>query len=115
MNPAEASILSKPEPFRSILLQLQLIVIQNIPEAILLFKWKIPYFYLNGKSPLVYMHTTKEYVDLGFAKGFQLNQHQEKLISKDRNTVKSLRFFTEADIDEKVIVDLLLEAKSLID
>ena len=115
MNPAEASILNRPEPFRRILLQLQLIVNQSIPEAVLLFKWKIPYFYLNGKCPLVYMHTTKEYVDLGFARGFQLSQHQEKLISKGRNTVKSLRFYAEADIGEKVIADLLLEAKSLID
>ncbi len=113
MNPAEASILQKQEPFRSILLQLQLIIEHTIPEAELLFKWKIPYFYLHGKTPLVYMHTTKNYVDLGFAKGFQLRQHQNILIGEHRNTVKSLRYFSETDIDEKVLVDLLMEAKGL--
>lgn len=115
MNPASESILNKEEPFRSILLHLQLLIEQTVPEAVLLYKWGIPYFYLNGKKPLVYMHTTKHYVDVGFSKGFQLQQHQDKLISENRNTVKSLRYFTPEDIEQDVLIDLLLELKGLLD
>ena len=115
MNPAEASILEKSEPFRSILLQLQIIIEKTVPNAVLLYKWGIPYYYLNGKKPLVYMHTTKQYVDVGFSKGFALQLHQDKLIAKNRNTVKSLRYYSPEDIEQEVLIDLLMELKELID
>ncbi|HCQ78295.1 MAG TPA: 2-dehydro-3-deoxyphosphooctonate aldolase, partial [Leeuwenhoekiella sp.] len=49
MNPGAHYILSKPEPFKSILLQLQLLVEHTVPEAELLYKWHLPFYYLNGK------------------------------------------------------------------
>jgi len=113
MKPAESYILNAREPFRSVLLQLQLIIEHTVPEAELLYKWGIPYYYLNGKKPLVYLHISKDYVDLGFAQGFQLKQYQEKLVVKKRNTVKSLRYFTAEDIEEEVLIALLLEARGL--
>lgn len=113
MNPAETYILKHPEPFRSIMLHLQGLVQSTVPEAVLLFKWRIPYFYLKGKKPLVYLHVSRNYVDLGFAKGFQLQQHQEVLIGEKRNTIKSLRYYTLEDIDEDVVKELLVEAKNL--
>ncbi len=114
MNPAAETILNTKEPFRSILLQLQVIIEQAVPEAVLLFKWGIPYYYLDGKKPLVYLHTTKHYVDLGFAQGFLLKNHQDKLVSENRNTVKSLRYYTVNDLEFDVLIDLLEEAKTLI-
>ena len=43
MNPAEAYILRQEEPYKSILLQLQAIIEAVVPEAELLYKWKIPF------------------------------------------------------------------------
>jgi len=113
MKPAEQYILQASEPYRNILLQLQLIIESTVPSAILLYKWRIPYYYLNGKKPLVYLYQTKDYVDVGFAKGYQLKKFQDVLIGEHRNTIKSLRFFSEKDIDEHILRELLMEACTL--
>jgi len=44
MKPAEEYILNQPELYREILLNLQVIIERELPEAVLLFKWKIPYY-----------------------------------------------------------------------
>ena len=49
MKPAEAYILSKPEPFKSVLLELQVFIAHTAPEAELLYKWNLPFYFLNGK------------------------------------------------------------------
>ncbi len=113
MNPAEAYILEQKEPFRSILLQVQLVIEGTIPQAQLLYKWKIPFYYLDGKQGFVYLNQTKNYVDVCFWHGAHLTQHLEHLVSEGRKHMKSLRYFAMEDINEKVLVDLLLEAYSV--
>ncbi len=110
MNPAEDYILNQKEPFKSILLRLQLIIEATIPDAQLLFKWKIPFYYLNGKQGFVFLNQTRNYVDVGFWHGTHLTKHKEHLVSENRKHMKSLRYFSEKDLNEEVLVDLLLEA-----
>ena len=71
MNPAAHYILSKPEPFKSILLQLQLLVEHTVPEAELLYKWHLPFYYLNGKM-FCFLNFRKRFVDLSFIYGNEL-------------------------------------------
>jgi len=112
MNPAEDYILTRDEPFRSILLHLQLVIEQLIPEAELLYKWRIPVYYLNGKNPFCYLNQTKGYVDLGFWHAAYLTKHLDILVSENRKMMKSLRYFKLEDIDESIQKDVLLEAYS---
>ena len=49
MKPAESFILNQPEPFKSMLLYLQVFIEGNFPEADLQFKWKIPFYYFGSR------------------------------------------------------------------
>ena len=56
----------------------------------------------------------KQYVDVGFAKGFQLQNHLDHLIADNgRNTIKSLRYYSLESIDIKVLTQVILEAATL--
>jgi hypothetical protein len=110
MKPAEAYILSQPEPYRSILLNLQIIIESQIPEIELLYKWKIPFYYYKGK-PFCYFNASHKrmYVDLGIVKGFQLTIHQNKLIAEKRSIMKSIRYYSDDEIDSSVLVEIIQE------
>ena len=110
MNPAEAYILSQEEPYKTILLQLQVIVEQTIPEAVMLYKYRIPFYYLEGKRPFCFLNCTKGYVDVGFWNGAHLSKHTELMESKGRKQMKSLRYYTVEDINHEVFREVLLEA-----
>jgi hypothetical protein len=114
MKPAEVYILNQPEKYRDIILNLQIIIENQIPELELLFKWKIPYYYLNG-NPFCFLNASHKgkYVDLAFNKGYQLQNNLEFLIGDKRNTFKSLRYFSLEKINKKILISVLKEAKSL--
>ncbi len=114
MKPAEVYILEQPEFYRDILLNLQIIIETEIPELELLYKWRIPYYYLNGK-PFCFLNASHKgkYVDVAFNKGYQLNKNLEFLIGDKRKTFKSLRYFSLEDINNKTLISVLKEAKSM--
>lgn len=115
MNPAEDYILNQKEPYRSILLHLQVVIERTLPDLAMLYKYKIPFYYINGKRPFCYMGVSKNYVDLGFWHGTHLTKHQEHLVSKGRKHMKSLRYFSMDAIDDTVLVDVLRDAYSVRD
>lgn len=45
MNPAEDYIYNQPEVYRAILMHLQVVIEQTIPEIELKYKWRIPFYY----------------------------------------------------------------------
>lgn len=106
MNPAEVYILKQEEPFRSILLQLQSVILAIAPQAELLYKWRIPFYYCNG-IPLCYLNKSKDYVDLVFWHGNQLDKYKIKFVAANRKSVMSLRYKTLEDINDEVIVYVL--------
>lgn len=110
MKPAELYILNQPEPFKSVLLHLQLLIETNFTEVELQFKWKIPVYYLNNHQ-LCYINTShkKGYVDIGFWAKNILKEYDEFLISEGRKVVKSLRYFSIDDINEAVLLGVLSE------
>lgn len=109
MNPAASYIMGQDEPYRSILLHLQSVIERQVPGAVLQFKWKVPFYYVDGK-PFCYLNRSHDYVDLGFWNAVHLTSHPHHLVSDGRKVMRSLRYFTLESIDEKVIKDLLAEA-----
>ena len=116
MKPAEAYILNQSEPFKSILMHLQILIESSFPAVDLQFKWKIPFYYLDGK-PFCYLNPSKKkgYVDVAFWLSAHLTKYNEQLISENRKVVKSLRYYTLEDINEEVLFSVLEEAYQLKD
>ncbi len=109
MNPAEEYILKQQEPFKSILLHLQVIVETTLPDVELLFKWRVPFYY-EGQHPVCYLNVTKGYVDVGFWGAQYFTKHLDKLESDKRKYVKSLRYRTIEEIDDQVLIEVLEQA-----
>ena len=111
MKPAEDYILNQPEPFKSILLQLQILIEGAFPDVDLKFKWKIPVYYVNDK-PLCYLNAShkKGFVDVAFWASAHLTKYTEFLVTENRKVVKSLRYFKLEDINEEVLLTVLEEA-----
>ncbi len=116
MNPAEEYILDQSEPFRSLLLHLQVVIESTLPEIELKFKYKIPFYYLNG-APFCYLNVPKKkrYVDVGFWNAAHLTVHLEHLTTAGRKIMKSLRYTSLEDINEKILVEILEDACSVRD
>lgn len=114
MNPAETYIIKQEEPFKAILLQLQVLIENTIPEVELMYKYKIPFYYLKGK-PFCYLNVTKGYVDVGFWNAAHLTRHLEHMITDGRKVMKSLRYYLPKDIDECILIEVLQDAYSVKD
>ncbi len=110
MNPAEKYILDQVEPFKSILLQIQILIEGTIPELELKYKWRLPYYYLNG-HPFCFLNVTKGYVDIGIRVGTHLKEHYPYMVSENRKVMKSLRYHSIEEIDSKILVEILLLLK----
>ena len=87
---------------------------QEVETVELLYKYKIPFFYIKGK-PFMYLNCNakKKYVDVGFFYGNQLINHNDILISENRTLVKSLRYFNLNSIEDAVLREIIKEAKNL--
>lgn len=112
MNPAEEYILNQPEPYKSILLHLQLVIETTFPQLELKYKYRIPFYYLEGK-PFCYLNRSKDYVDVGFWSAAHLTVHLEHMTTAGRKIMKSLRYRSPSDIDEGILVDVLQDAYSV--
>ena len=112
MNPAEHYILNQPEPFKSILLQLQVLIESEIPELELKYKWKIPFYYIENK-PFCFLNVTKGYVDVGFWAGAYLDAYSNYLVSGNRKVIKSLRYFSVEEIDVEILMKILKESRKM--
>ena len=106
MNPAEAYILKQAEPYKSILLQLQSIIEAVAPNSVLLYKWKIPFYYCNG-IPLCFLNQSKDYVDLAFWHFDQMDDYTEYFTDANRKSIRSLRYKSVEDINDEVVVYVL--------
>lgn len=109
MNPAQNYILSRPEPFRAILLELSTVIENQIPEAQLLYKWRIPAYYIDNK-PFCYLNQSTDYIDLGFWHAAHITVHPDKLIQEKRVFIRTLRYKSLEDIEFNVLVDVLKDA-----
>ncbi|WP_430412183.1 DUF1801 domain-containing protein [Kordia sp.] len=113
MNPAENYILQQPEPYKTILLQLQVLIEYTFPDIELKYKYRIPFYYLKGK-PFCFFNAShkKKYVDIGIMKGQEIQIHTEYLITESRKKIASLRYETIEDINDNVLKEVLKKAAS---
>jgi hypothetical protein len=114
MNPAEEYILNQPEPFRSMLLHLQVIIENTIPQVELKYKYKIPFYYVEGR-PYCYLNVPKKknYVDVGFWNAAQLTAHVAYMTTAKRKVIKSLRYISLAEINDTILFEILQDAYSV--
>ena len=112
MNPAENYILNKVEPYRSILLYLQLVVENKIPDLELKYIYKIPFYYLVG-HPFWYLNQSKDYVDLGFGNAAHIAVNLDFMTTDKRKMIKSLRYRNLEEIDDKILLETLKDAYSV--
>ncbi|EAQ39042.1 hypothetical protein MED134_00445 [Dokdonia sp. MED134] len=112
MNPAQAYILSKPEPWRTMLIELQAIIKSTVPEVEETYKWNLPFYMLDGKM-FCFLNFRKSFIDVGFPRGVQITVHKEVLVGGEkRKNLRSLRYKNMKDIDYKVFMDVLLNFAS---
>ena len=109
MKPAEEYMLKQSEPFKGILLYLKTVIEGSIPGLELKYKYKIPFYYLEGK-PFCYLNQSKDYVDLGFWNAAHLNVHLEKMETAGRKMMRSLRYRSLEEIDLEVLTEVLEDA-----
>nr|WP_299384744.1 DUF1801 domain-containing protein [Allomuricauda sp.] len=114
MNPAEAYILNQEEPCKSILLQLQVLIESTIPQLELKYKYRIPFYYLDGK-PFCYLNVPKKkaYVDVGFWSSAHLKVHLDKMVTEGRKVMRSLRYSTLEEIDPQILIEVLQNAREV--
>tara|TARA_R110001606_G_scaffold311212_1_gene458148 strand:+ start:381 stop:752 length:372 start_codon:yes stop_codon:yes gene_type:complete len=114
MKPAEEYILQQPEPFKSMLMHLQILIESAFPEVDLKYKWRIPVYYLDEK-PFCYLNANhkKGFVDIAFWASAHLTKYTEYLVTENRKVVKSLRYFSIDEINEKILLAVLQEAHQL--
>jgi hypothetical protein len=108
MKPAELYILNRPEPFKTMLMHLQILVESTIADAELKYKWKIPVYYIDNK-PLCYFNASlkKGFVDVAFWTSTDLSKFEKELVTENRKVVKSLRYFSLEEINEEVLIEIL--------
>ena len=114
MNPSEEYILNRPEPYRGILIYLQTVIEATVPDVELKYKYKLPFYYINGK-PYCYLNQSKDYVDLGFWSAAHLTMHLDQMNTEGRKMMKSLRYKSLEDIDTTVLKEVLQDAYSVKD
>ena len=114
MNPAEAYILDQPEPYRSILLHLQSVIEHTVPGVDLKYKYKIPFYYVEGR-PYCYLNHTKNYVDLGFWNAAHLTVHLEHMTTAGRKMMRSIRYTGLEEINDTILVEVLKDAYAVRD
>ena len=114
MNPAENYILKQEEPFRSMLMHLQSVIELNVPNVDLMFKYRIPFYYLEGR-PFCYLNQSKDYVDVGFWHANHLTVHMDKMTTAGRKMMKSLRYTSLEHINDKILIEILKDAYAVKD
>jgi hypothetical protein len=111
MKPAEEYILNQPQEYQEIIYYVCAVIEREEPRLQMLFKWKIPFYYL-GKKPFCYINVShkKKFVDMAFFYGNRLTKHQEFLTSEKRTQIKSLRYYNLETIPDKVLKNVISEA-----
>lgn len=109
MSPSETYILSKPEPWKSILMELQAVIKHTVPEVQESLKWNLPFYTLHGKM-FCFLNFRKNFIDVGFPSGILISVHQGKLVAGEkRKNLRSLRYQNLEEVNIKILQEILLD------
>ena len=88
----------QPQPQREMMTILRSWILDLGPHTQEKISYKIPYFSFYGT--MCYLSPQEDGVDLGFTKGYELSDDQKMLESKGRKQVKSVTFYSVAELEE---------------
>lgn len=91
-----ASLPQSQAQMMSVLRNMILDVGPHVQEKI---SYKIPFFYFHG--PLCYLSPTFDGIYIGFVRGHQLSNGHGLLEKKDRKFVRSIHFYSLAELEER--------------
>jgi len=91
---------------------LQQVIEGAVPRVELKFKYRIPFYYIEGR-PFCYLNQTKGYVDVGFWNAAHLTQHVHLMVTEGRKVMRSLRYTNLEEIDDAILKDVLEDAFSV--
>ncbi len=113
MKPTEIYILNQPQEYQEIIYYVCSVMEQEVPNAVMLFKWKIPFYYIE-KKPFCYINVNqkKKYVDIGFFYGNKLTKNLDYLTTENRTQIKSLRYFELDSITDSILRSVIQEAEN---
>ena len=100
---------------KSICLRLRELLLTHFPELNEKFGYGVPYYWLRSRVCFMYPASfpysgIKEGVSLGFAHGHLLSNEQGLLDLGERKEVAYIRFLSEKEIREDVLLEILHEA-----
>ena len=113
MNPAVAYFLNVPEPYKEVILYLDSVIQNTVPEVLLRYKWKMPFYYLDEKTMFCFLNFKKTYIDIGLPYGVHLSDPKGLLIAENRKMMRSLRYSTLEAVQTEDLLQFLLELKEL--
>lgn len=114
MKPAEEYIFKQSQEFQEILYYLKTVVEQEFVGLDLLYKWKLPFYYKNGK-PVIYFNVNakKKYVDVGFFYGSKIKKNMDYFVIGNRTVVKLLRYTKIDAVPDAILREAIREVKAL--
>ena len=106
-------IASLPQSQAQIMSVLRNMILDVGPHVQEKISYKIPFFYFHG--PLCYLSPTFDGMNIGFVRGHQLSNEHRLLEKKDRRFVRSIHFYSLAELEEReeTIRQILNEAAIL--
>ena len=115
LNPIDQYIFKLDEPYQSIAMYLRSVIKKTLPDIEEKYKWSCPFYDYNGKY-MCYINFRKntKVIDLSFIQGIHLGAFQEVLIDgENRKMIRSLKFKTLEEIDEKLVQEILIAAAEI--
>jgi hypothetical protein len=91
-----------------------LVIEHTVPEVDLKFKYRIPFYYIEGR-PFCYLNQTKDYIDVGFWNAAHLTVHLEHMTTAGRKIMRSLRYRSLEEINDTILMEVLQDAHKVKD
>ena len=112
MNPIDEYFYSQKEPYQSIMLYIQSVILKILPNVEEKFSYRIPFFNMH-KKPMLYLNILKgtNFVDVAFVQGILLEEKYPQLKNhNNRKQVRSLQVKSLEEFDELMFSQLLVDA-----
>jgi len=107
MSPVDYYILDQPKELKPVIKNLRELILSAFPFIEEKLVYKIPFFY--GAKRIFYINAQNKWVDLGFCKGYLLGENNI-LQTKNREQVKTMRFFSVTEINDNIVLPIIHEA-----
>ncbi len=107
MSPVDFYILDQPKELKPVIKKLRELILSASPFIEEKLVYKIPFFY--GAKRIFYINSQNNWVDLGFCEGYLLGENKI-LQAKNREQVKTIRFFSVTEIDDNIVLPIIHEA-----